>query len=156
MGKAGPKTLPTAVKIANGTHRIDRHGDPNLEPKPEQLSENPIAPSTLGPVGVEQWNILAPQLRSLGLLTQLDLPALELMCAAYDELAQCNEELSKTPTFYATDKGTLCQHPMVNQRKNLRAEIKRLMACFGMTPSDRAGVQITKPKTTGIQPRKRG
>jgi P27 family predicted phage terminase small subunit len=156
MGKRGPKRTPTATKIARGTHRKDRDGDPKLEPQPEKISAPP-PPGHLGRVGRSKWKDLAPRLSKIGLLTEQDLDALTLLCEAFEEKARCEAQLEKEGEYYWTESGYCGVHPAVSRLQRTIDRIRKLMAAFGMTPADRAGMKIQAPGQAAkkVQTRKR-
>lgn len=156
MAGTGRKPIPTALKIARGTYRQDRHGDPDSQPAPDVLTKVPTAPRTLGKVGRKKWKDTAGKLIVLGLLTPVDLDALEIYCAAWDELAICDAELEKTGAYFTADSGYMGQHPVVNRRFKAIDNIRRFMTEFGMTPSSRTSVQVTTPPKSGVRTRTRG
>jgi P27 family predicted phage terminase small subunit len=155
MGKRGPRRTPTAVKVARGTHRKDRDGDPSLEPQPEKIGA-PAAPTGLGKIGRAKWKQLAPRLSKLGLLTEQDLEALSLLCEAYDEKESCEKTLKKEGDYYLTASGLIRVHPAVTRLQRCIDRIRNLMASFGMTPSDRSSMKVqTAPSAKKVQARAR-
>lgn len=155
MGKRGPKRTPTSVKIARGTHRKDRDGDPALEPQPEQIAAPP-PPAHLGKVGRGKWQDLAPRLARIGLLTEADVEALTLLCEAFEEKATCEAKLTEDGEYYWTESGYCGVHPAVSRLQRTIDRIRKLLAAFGMTPSDRAGLKLQTADTVKkVQTRKR-
>lgn len=155
MGKRGPKRAPTAQKIARGTHRKDRDGDPKAEPQPEKI-EAPKPPAHLGRVGKAKWQDLAPRLARIGLLTENDLEALALLCESFDEKATCEETLEEDGEYSVLENGYVAAHPAIARLDRCIRRIRQLMAAFGMTPSDRAGMKVQTAQTqTKVQTRKR-
>lgn len=141
MGKRGPKKAPTEVKIARGTHRKDRDGDPTLEPKPEQAAA-PKPPAHLKASGRAKWSDLAPRLARVGLLSEIDLDALALLCEAFDEKAHCEKVLAKEGEYFTQDNGYVGAHPAISRLHRAIGRIQKLMAAFGMSPSDRSGLRV--------------
>ncbi len=156
MGKRGPKRAPTAQKIARGTHRKDRDGDPAAEPKPDQI-EAPKPPAHLGQVGRAKWLDLAPRLAKIGLLTENDLEALALLCESFGEKAACEATLQEHGEYTVLENGYIAAHPAIARLDRAIKRIRQLMAAFGMTPSDRAGMKIQTANSTqkAVQTRKR-
>src|SRR3990167_4162210 len=120
MGKRGTRPTPTAVKLARGTHRPDRHGDPDSEPHGALLGSVPVAPETLGEVGGAKWQEWGQHLASLGLLEQRYLDALEMYCRAWDRLAEYERILREDGEFVKTTKGYVCRHPAATGAKQAR------------------------------------
>jgi len=155
MGRRGPKKTPPEIKLAHGTHRDDRDGKPELQPG-DSLTEVPRAPRSLGTVGKKVWKEATGLMVDAGYLTALDLSALELYCRAHDEVATLDEEIANVGTTYTTEKGFVGQMPQVNQRFKWLDIIRRYQLEFWLTPTARAGQQLTKKKNQGIESRKRG
>ena len=155
MGQRGPAKTPAAIKIARGTHRADRDGDPALQPQaaPAQLGD---PPSHLGEHGRRAWLEVGPILVTAGTLTELDIGPFLRYCEAHDELADDRETLEREGKDFTTDKGFVCQHPAVNRCYKTRAEMARFEARMGMTASDRCGIQLpAKGGKRGVATRKR-
>lgn len=156
MGKRGPKRAPTSVKVARGTHRKDRDGDPAKEPKPEQITA-PKPPTHLGQIGRAKWSDLAPRLAKIGLLTENDLEALTLLCESFEEKSNCETILREQGEYSVLENGYIAAHPAIARLDRAIKRIRQLMAAFGMTPSDRAGMKIQTgaPQSKTVQTRKR-
>lgn len=141
MGKRGPKRAPTKLKIARGTHRADRDGDPALEPQPAAV-DAPAPPPHLDRLGRDKWRDLAPRLARVGLLTHTDLEALALLCEAFSEKDRCEQVLAENGEYTTLENGYIAAHPAIARLHRALDRIRKLMGAFGMTPSDRAGMKI--------------
>jgi len=154
MGKRGPKPTPTALRIAQGTFRRDRHGHPDSQPDfPLVASTDP--PGTLGAAGRERWSAVVPSLVATGVLTVGDVAALELYCRSFDEVARLDALLADAGEFIATKTGFVAPHPAVNQRFKWLDLQRRLASEFALTPASRTTVKVTPTTSTRIKPRKR-
>jgi len=145
MGKRGPPPTPTKLKILDGTHRKDKHGDPDLEPKGEVLDKLPPPPRHLGAEGKKRWKKTGQILLEMGLLTLPDLEALEVYADAWDERAACLRVEKKQGRYFTNAKTkVVVMHPAVRNRRDCEKIIKQFHACFGMTASDRNGMQVNR------------
>ena len=143
--------VPTALKLARGTFRKDRHGDHTLEPRGTVLKTIPKAPKSLGKHGKAKWKETGERLQSLGLLEDRFLEALEMYCSAWDRLAHYEDVLAKTDEFYAMPKtGHVCRHPAAIGAKQARADIHRYQNEFGLTASSSNGIKFTAPNKRGM------
>lgn len=151
MGKRGPPKTPAAIKLARGTLR-SRDGDPAAQPQapPAVLG---VPPNCLLDDGREVWLATGPRLVASGVLTELDLVPFARYCRAHDEVARLDGILEKQGEYFETEQGYVGQHPAVNQRFKWLAEINRFESRFGMTASDRCGIQL--PGRTPVGPRAR-
>jgi P27 family predicted phage terminase small subunit len=145
---------PTHLKVARGTYRPGRDPDPALQPKPEiaQIGE---PPEGLGELGAKVWHTLGPRLVKLELLTEIDLAAFTRYCRAHDEIARLDQILREQGEYFHTEQGYVGQHPAVNQRFKWLAELNRFEQRFGMTASDRCGIQLPSKDKGGVSRRRR-
>lgn len=147
MATRGRPRKPTAIKILDGTFREDRHGD---EPKIEALTSLPKPPSSLGKEGKRRWKTEGEQLLAKGILSVTDLPALEVYCAAWDEVQHCADVLSKQGEYSMRDNGTMAAHPAIRRKGEALDRIRAYQREFGMTPSSRTGVKAQKTDESGV------
>jgi P27 family predicted phage terminase small subunit len=85
--------IPTQTKIIRGTFRKDRTAA--NEPRPERVVEVSRPPSYLSKYAKKLWKKLAGELVEKGILTVLDLPALEVCCEAYGQFREAQEIVFK-------------------------------------------------------------
>jgi len=142
MGKRGPAPQPMALKLARGTLR-KRDGDPAAQPQaaPAALGKSP---DSLGDSGRKVWEIIGPKLVTAGVLTELDVGPFLRYCEAHDHVARLAAALESEGDTFTTKKGFVCQNPAVNQRFKWLDKIERFEARFGMSASDRCGIQVAK------------
>ena len=142
-GKSGRPPKPDAIRIAEGTYRKDRHGDPESKPKPQGLSKRPTL--TL-PESRAFWNEYVPKLVELGIAKETDAPRLQMLAESWGLLRRavkaCNAD------------------PLDKDARIAFAEYSRQFASaaaeFGMNPADRARIIVEKPQKSRIQGRNRG
>ena len=150
MGKRGPRPKPTALRVLEG-NPSKRPLPPN-EPKPPSISA-PAAPLTLDAVGRTEWRRLAPQLQTLGLLTEIDRSALEVCCQIYSELRQLRLQRRR----WLRDKDKRDAIWRVDSALDRKGGLYRqYLAEFGLTPAARTRVETDEvpaaiPKPTGTE-----
>lgn len=142
-GVRGRKPLPDVVKEAQGTLKKSRVNNsqavfdvPNTFPKP---------PMTLNLYGKRLWKALGPQLVEVGLYTEGDRNALELLCMAYGDMIAARKALALSGNVVITDKGTVYQHPNVGIANTSWRMVKDMLAQFGLTPAERSRVKALSP-----------
>ena len=138
MGKRGPAPIPTELKLLRGNPGKQKI-DPN-EVKPP--SDNVLCPDWIKGKAREQWDRLAPALSTAGMLTNLDVDMFAMLCQAIADFAQYNDAIKegKLPIYKQGDQ--IIPHPLISMRRRTLADVLKLGARFGMTPSDRVGLNV--------------
>jgi P27 family predicted phage terminase small subunit len=138
---------PTKLKKLAGTHRPDR--DPEHEPEPEP---GPVSmPRGVLPRSARKmWREWAPELQRLGLLTPMDGPMFTLLCTWAGIAVDAAALIREAEEAPGAEQGLVTNDDRDRARKNraltvLRAastELRQLSASFGLTPADRAGLDV--------------
>jgi phage terminase, small subunit, putative, P27 family len=155
MPSGGHNRKPRQLKVIQGTFRKDRN--PEHEPEPQKFVEVPRPPSWLNSHGKRRWWDLAEELVRNGLLTVVDIPALEMTCDIYGQYRDLHDAIYKPidPDTGKRTKRTLAQYmagrnsqtiPEYTAMRNLLAAYKSYLAEFGLTPVSRNRVNIPKPE----------
>ena len=145
MVKNGRPRKPTALKLLDGTFRKDRETPIENQPTPSPVGKVQ-PPSVLGKVGLKFWHDHFELLKGLGLLTDPDVYLFGQLCLAVESLASIDEDIKKHGLTYINKDGEIKRNPITIQRRDIAAEVHKLTARFGMTPADRSGMQVDKPK----------
>lgn len=152
---AGRKKKPTKQKIIQGTFRKDRA--PKHEPDPTPVSEVPKPPSTLNNAGKKLWKSLAQELVDKGLLTVVDIPALEVCCYNYGMYVDLSKSIRRmvdredgtrkrqTIAEYLNGKNSQIT-PELTAMFKLFNIFKSYLIEFGLTPAARAKIDLPEPK----------
>ncbi|MDA0780663.1 MAG: phage terminase small subunit P27 family [Rickettsiales bacterium] len=142
---AGRKKKPTNLKVVQGTFRKDR-SNPN-EPKPEPVKKVPPPPAWLDEEGRKEWKRVAKELFNMGLLTPVDMTALEAYCTVYSRWKKAEEDIDKTGiTFtYINREGVEMRrkNPSIAIADESMKLMRSFLSEFGMTPSSRSKVSST-------------
>jgi phage terminase small subunit len=115
---SGRKPIPTHLKILRGNP--GKRPLNKSEPKP--TGKLPACPEWLSEHARELWNRFGPELEKLGVATDMDAVAMELLCDTYGEWRMAKE------------RGDWCA--AVSAWKRLKA----ILIEFGLTPSSRTKV----------------
>lgn len=136
MGGRLPK--PSAKKRMEGTDRADRRN--GNEPEPDLLADI-SPPSHLAPECAAVWRQVAPLLRRIGVLTVVDVIALEMLCDAVADYRK-TRALRGDDFVVASAKGNdmLNQLHVAMAMSSKRAE--SFMARFGMDPVSRSRLMV--------------
>ena len=130
---------PTPMKILQGTDQPCRM---NYD-EPEYPKEIPEPTESLGPFALEEWMRVVPIMDSYGVLTTVDMAALEAYCRTYERWRRASDVLDAEGQMAFTEKGIPCKHPMVNVADSAGALMLRYMVEFGLTPASRSKVKAT-------------
>lgn len=142
MGKRGPAPTPTAKLKLGGSWRANAN---KSEPQPPPGV--PECPEYLDPVAQAMWSELAPSLLLMGVLSVIDRNSLARYCRTWSRWRRADDWIEENGETFTTDKGYVGQVPQVAICHNLAAQLTKLEAEFGMTPSGRTRIRVdsTKP-----------
>lgn len=138
----GRRPTPTHLKLVKG--------NPGRRPvnkrEPKAPRSRPSAPVHMSDRARETWGYVTGLLDRMGVLTEVDGVALEMLCEAYADYLAARAELKAFGSeYYATSTAAGDQmhrvHPAVAQRNDADRRIRAWLAEFGMTPSARARVK---------------
>jgi len=119
------------------------------------IIEIPKPPSWLNSEAKRAWKRLSHELKRLGLLTVIDIEAFTAACQAYGIWVECERYYKKTNPVTGNPYGRTYEYVNKNGATNIIArpevaignkaldQFKALLGEFGMTPSSRAGIEIT-------------
>ncbi len=138
--KPGPPPKPRKLKLLEG-NRGKRSLDLD-EPQPELGA--PSMPDDLSPYAAEAWADLVPKLDRMGLLTEVDGPALRVLCEAISQHRRAVERVNASDVLIegARGDGAQVKHPAMQVIRDTAATIRSWSAAFGLTPSDRTRMAI--------------
>jgi P27 family predicted phage terminase small subunit len=149
MSQAGRPALPTWLKELRGTLQTGERAD---EPRPDDALYIP-PPRQLAnrPVAQEYWQVHLPLLVRYRMITEVDMAQFALLCLAFEDLVEAEEDLRTNGKVIKTENGYLVQSPYVSMRSQRWKEYVELCREFGLTPSARTRVkiQISAPGSAG-------
>jgi P27 family predicted phage terminase small subunit len=133
----GRKPKPTALKRLAGNP-----GRRPLNDREPQLARAiPACPRTLSAGAKRQWKYLAIRLYNIGVLTEIDQSVLAALCAEWDTWQKAKAQLAKHGMLSLTAGGSFKPSPYITISNQAMANILRLLAELGMTPSSRTRVK---------------
>ena len=142
MGRRGPKPKPSALDRLDGGagHRKRNRHEPKPDPGtgavPRYLHGNPAASAI--------WRALAPGRVKLGLLAEGDELAFAALCNEAAIYWRASRALVRSLTQENAANGKV-KRPEVEIRAGALTALQKLAAAFGMTPADRARLEIVPP-----------
>ena len=156
MGRRGPTPKPSAVLRLRGSWR----GTYANTDEPTPAPGIPECPDWLTGHAKTAWEVLVPQLSSMGVLTKIDQHALVLLCQTWsrwreaEDFVAANGPVYRVVQMVTTEEGRKAQsiwkrHPMVQVASDAAKTLNRLFQEFGLTPSARTRIQVSRA-TTGV------
>ena len=152
---------PTKLKLIQGTFRKDRAVE--NEPRPEPVIEVPRPPSYLNKYAKKMWKALADELVHKGILTMVDIPALEVCCETYGQYRLAHEAVFRPidPETGKKAKRTLAEYmdgrnsqtmPEYTAMTKAFISFKGYLVEFGLSPSSRGRLDIPRELGDKIDP----
>ena len=135
----GPRPKPTAIREAEGNPGKRKKN--RREPKPTGKASSPKG-LTAGAAAA--WKILAPRFERLGLLTDIDGPAFELLCESYAAWRSLVTEAEADGPIVEVH-GQRVPNPLLKRADAEAARVMKLLAEFGATPAARTKVEADRP-----------
>ena len=165
MGKRGPAPKPDALKTK--VNRSKRGANLADGIKPDIAT--PECPDWLCATAQLEWVRVVPHLQKCGLLSHLDMAALALYCQAYGRYVELENGMTsriqklqrdnkleyidavRTAFIDTTPNGYQQVSALASTIRNLKEEVLRYLAQFGMSPSSRTRVVVSQqPELPGI------
>lgn len=134
----GRKPKPTAIKKLEGNP--GRRPLNEQEPQPGPASPD-VPRGKLTKEGQKLWRDLAPRLIEMGVLTDVDLPAFEMMCNHYG-LARDALKLINAMGLFVKDRDEQPRkNPALQLYRDNSQAFKAYLIEFGLTPSSRSKIE---------------
>lgn len=142
MAVPGRKPKPTRLKLLAGNP--GKRPLNNREPQPPKRKRLPSPPGHLGEIAAHEWRRTGKILQRIGLLTQIDLAALEAYCVTYERWVEAEKQVQKLGPIVKTKNGNLIQNPYLAVANRAMKELRAWLSEFGMTPSSRSRVKVNE------------
>ncbi|MCK2042554.1 phage terminase small subunit P27 family [Chromohalobacter sp. TMW 2.2308] len=139
----GRKPKPTHLKAVQGNagKRAINHD----EPQADALSDVPLPPEWLDPVGIEMWEKVAPWLVSSKILTESDVPNLEAYCAAYARWRQAEKDIAKNG-ITVMGMNSEIKNPACTVANESLKQMTTFGSALGLDPASRARLAVPGAK----------
>lgn len=152
--------VPTKLKMLKGTFRHNE--SPKNEPAPPIVNNIPAPPAHLNKWAKAMWRDLAPKLFDLGMLTEVDPYALEVLCVQYG----LYRELYDAVTHIRGEDGkrariSVAQYlagqnsqtiPEFAAMKSAFERFSALLREFGLSPASRSRIDIPRKEPVVADP----
>jgi P27 family predicted phage terminase small subunit len=147
LAKRGPKPTPAKLlKLHNSWRAKKRPSGDNLDqkcpacPKRLILKEKTAEGEAIRVIARTTWKRLAPLLHRAGLLVDQYREPFELLCDSYARYVYACRMCNTEGMVEMTPNGFYQQNAWLTIRNKMWDQVCKGSACFGMTPSDIAGV----------------
>ena len=143
----GRKPRPTKLKILAGEPNKDRINDN----EPDAPEGRPVQPDGLDDIGKTAWAALCESLDALGILSTVDHHALEIYAHSYSGYRAALAYLDATNgqqirVWEENGKLQMRRNPIMTEIHTHRAELMKMQAEFGLTPSSRSRLTVPGAK----------
>ena len=138
MAKPGPKPLPSNIRQYTGGQKKDTTDEPTLEikasPPPDYFDSTQRA----------CWSRNAEKLARMQVMTDADRDLLEMYVITW---LRWRDAVKKTGTEYTVESpksGYPIQNPLLSVANKAEAQLIKIMAEFGFSPSSRTRVRMDR------------
>lgn len=151
MSGPGRKKKPTAKHELHGTKQPCRTND--LEPQPDKITGAEV-PEWFSDeeITVGTWDWATRILSDSKILTEADLPTVEMFCITYSAIRELHGDIKKEGrTYIKKDPENdeiieVKQNPKVTQLNNLLTQYRQFSSMLGFDPSARPKLNIVLEK----------
>jgi P27 family predicted phage terminase small subunit len=144
VGKRGPRKQPTALRLLRGDpSKEGKHAD---EPIPPAGDLSP--PDYVTGRSLEKWNEVAPKLAGMRVLTPADLETLGRYCVVWEQWTRYLDQMRRgLDVLVLKDQNGKVKYvqstPAATMFVKLGQSLLRMEQEFGLTPSARAGMEVS-------------
>jgi P27 family predicted phage terminase small subunit len=146
MGKRGPQPTPTAELKARKSWRANQEKRKNEIVVPI-ATVAPVAPSWLSEKGRIQFDLIAQELHSSGLLATVDDHAVGQYCERLSQYIELRDNALSAHPVIVKD-GVARKNPVILLRDEALRDCLRLLRELGMSPTARVGLTTEKKAAT--------
>jgi len=108
-----------------------------------ERGEVPECPEWLTGIAREEWNRVAAALHAAGLLTGLDVSALEGYCACYGKWREAEQRLADEGLTILTPNGCVQAHPCQSISNQTQKLLLAWVKAFGLSPDSRGRMDVS-------------
>ena len=108
-----------------------------------EKGEVPECPEWLTGIAREEWNRVAAALHAAGLLTGLDVSALEGYCACYGKWREAEQRLADEGLTILTPNGCVQAHPCQSISNQTQKLLLAWVKAFGLSPDSRGRMDVS-------------
>jgi P27 family predicted phage terminase small subunit len=147
MGRRGPATMPTQLRLLKGDHHKGRFNP--LEPVVRDVL--PVAPDDMADDVREIWDYTVAELEVMKIAAATDRDALICYCEAVIAHRKASAILARSPVLVKGEGTVLIRNPALLIQRDAAHTIRAFAQEFGLTPSARTRIQVEGRGTGGEQ-----
>lgn len=121
-----------------------KEAEQKIQPKKDKVKP----PTWLDSIAKKEFRKIVSELEEIDLVTNVDVNALATYCDAYSDYIHCTKIIQEEGLMVEyTNKAAETNkvpHPLLTKKKQLHEQMKSMAIEFGLTPSARAKIAITK------------
>ncbi len=137
---SGRRRKPSHTQERDGAYQINPQRRPKGEPEADLLE--PEMPADLVGDAAIAWNEMTGYIRKMGILSKSDTHILGMYCRAYGDYMKC-QRMTDDKGIVSSIKGQLKRNPFDHAKRDYYNLMMRILARFGLSPSDRAGIDMS-------------
>ena len=141
----GRKPKPRSLKLMAG----NPGKRPIRDDEPDPALAIPPCPDYISDAAKDEWRRMAARLYDLGLLTEIDGPALAMYCTAWARWVRAEGMVEEKGELLVTKKKNLIQNPYRAVANKAFDQMYKMLVEFGLTPSARSRVKVDKKVAHG-------
>jgi P27 family predicted phage terminase small subunit len=123
-------------------------GNPGKRPLPQNEPELPALtgapPAFLSPEARQEWDRIMAKVGKTGMLTEVDRMGLVVCCVAWGYFAAAATSVTQVGMLVKDPSSYPVQNPMLRIAKGWAQILARVLPEYGMTPSSRSRIAVTK------------
>lgn len=146
MGRRGPATKPSVLKLVDGT----QHSKINLD-EPVVRNEAPDCPADASPAVRVVWDETVDNLLFMRLARKADSRALRCFCEAVVNHDKASAILAQSPILIKGAMGGLVRNPAFAIQRDSAHVIRQFAQEFGLTPSARSSIVVGDQRASDEQ-----
>ena len=144
----GRKATPSKIlQLRGGTAHSHKKPRSDHEPKPPE--KMPRCPSHLDKEARSEWRRCGKILKSIGLMTDLDMAVFAGYCDAFSQWGKATIEVQKMGMVYKKTDGTPGLNPYLRVVREAYKRMMQAAVLLGLSPSSRVNLKVEKPKPKG-------
>lgn len=139
MGKRGPRSRPTALKLLHGERHQDRINADEPKPLPSEMPE----PEDASPEVLAVWRRVVRELEAMSLAYACDQDSLRCYCEAVVSHRRASAVLKASGVLVKGLHGTLVRNPALQIQRDAATTVRAFAQEFGLTPSARSSIKAS-------------